>query len=472
MQLPLPWPSDGTAGHGGHDMIPVVTPAEMAEIDANSDEPVDVLVGRAGAAVARAAVEEMGGVYGRRVVVLAGPGSNGADGRVAAERLEQRGVRTSVVDALNAPDELPTADLVVDAAFGTGLRRSYVAPPASSPVLAVDLPSGLDGLTGESVGTPLPAVRTVTFAALKPGLLLGGGPTLAGRVEVADIGLDVSGASAFLVEDGDISNLVPSRQPDAHKWESACWVVAGSPGMEGAAHLAASAAQRAGAGYVRLSIPGGTADGAPVEVVGHFADVTLDGISGDMERFASLVVGPGLGTNSDTWSGVRRLVSAATIPVVLDGDGLNAIAGEQPWPNRAAPLVLTPHDGEYERLTGSRPGPDRLGAARDLARSSGAIVLLKGPTTVVAAPDGQVRLVTVGDSRLATAGTGDVLAGILGAFLARGAEPLDAAAAAAHVHGRLAAACPGTGVVAGDLATHLVEVLVGLGVDPVEGRSL
>ncbi|MBP91032.1 MAG: NAD(P)H-hydrate dehydratase [Acidimicrobiaceae bacterium] len=452
-------------------MIPVVTPAEMAEIDAASPEAVDVLVGRAGAAVARAVLEELGGGYGRRVVVLAGPGSNGADGRVAAERLEQRGVRTVVVDALDAPERLPPADLVVDAAFGTGLRHPFEPPRTSSPVLAVDLPSGLDGLTGVAMGAPMGAVRTVTFAALKPGLLLGEGPGLAGRVEVADIGLDVSGAGAFLVEDSDISGLVPMRRPDAHKWHSACWVVAGSPGMEGAAHLAAAAAQRAGAGYVRLSVPGGVDAGTPVEVVGHPVDVGLAEVSGDLDRFASLVVGPGLGTDGDTWSGVRRLVASSTVPVVVDGDGLNALVGGDQARRWVAPVVLTPHDGEYERLTGSRPEPDRIGAARALARSFDAVVLLKGPTTVVAAPDGRVRLVTAGDSRLATAGTGDVLAGILGAFVARGADPLDAAAAAAHVHGRLATACPETGLVAGDLATHLVEVLVGLEVDPLEGAS-
>ena len=453
-------------------MIPVVTPVEMAEIDAASPEPVDVLVGRAGAAVARAVLEELGGGYGRRVVVLAGPGSNGADGRVAAERLEQRGVRTVIVDVLDAPERLPPADLVVDAAFGTGLRRPFEPPLTSSPVLAVDLPSGLDGLTGIAMGVPMSAVRTVTFAALKPGLLFGEGPGLAGRVEVVDIGLDVSGAGAFLIEDGDISSLVPPRQPDAHKWNSACWVVAGSPGMEGAANLAAAAAQRAGAGYVRLSVPGGTGTGAPVEVVGHPVDAGLVEVSGDLERFGSLVVGPGLGTDRDTWSGVRRLVASSTVPVVVDGDGLNALVDVDAEHGRTASVVLTPHDGEYERLTGSRPGPDRIGAAADLARSFDAVVLLKGPTTVVAAPDGRVRLVTAGDSRLATAGTGDVLAGILGAFLARGADPFDAAAAAAHVHGRLVAACPETGVLAGDLATHLVEVLVDLGVDSAEGASL
>ncbi|MDP6214738.1 MAG: bifunctional ADP-dependent NAD(P)H-hydrate dehydratase/NAD(P)H-hydrate epimerase, partial [Acidimicrobiales bacterium] len=362
-------------------MIPVVAPVEMAEIDAAASEPVDVLVGRAGATVARAVLDELGGGYGRRVVVLVGPGSNGADGLVAAERLEQRGVRTVIVDALDAPERLPPADLVVDAAFGTGLRRPFEPPLTSSPVLAVDLPSGLDGLTGDAMGVPMSAVRTVTFAALKPGLLFGEGPCLAGRVEVVDIGLDISGVETFLVENRDIASLVPPRQADAHKWNSACWVVAGSPGMEGAANLAAAAAQRAGAGYVRLSVPGGTGTGAPVEVVGYPVDAGLAEVSGDLGRFASLVVGPGLGTDSDTLSGVRRLVANSTVPVVVDGDGLNALVDVDPEHGRMASIVLTPHDGEYERLAGSRPGPDRIGAAGALARSFDAVVLLKGPTT-------------------------------------------------------------------------------------------
>ncbi len=450
-------------------MIPVVTPARMAEVDAAAEDPVEVLVDRAGAAVARAAIDELGGTYGRRVVVLAGPGSNGADGRVAAERLRRRGVRTTVLEVADAPDELPPADLVVDAAFGTGLRRPFEAPTTSAPVLAVDLPSGLDGLTGQVQGRPLRAVRTVTFAAIKPGLLLGEGPRLAGRVEVADIGLDPSPADAHLVTDSDIPGMVPQRPSEAHKWQSACWVVAGSPGMEGAANLAAAAAQRAGAGYVRLSVPGGGGQTPPVEVVGHPVDADLSQVGGDLDRFASLVLGPGLGRAAETAAGVRRLVGASTVPTVLDGDGLTAAAGILEAVDRPAPLVLTPHDGEFETLAGHRPGPDRLGVARGLAAATGATVLLKGPTTVVSSPEGAALLVTSGDQRLATAGSGDVLAGILGAFLARGAAPLEAAAAAAHVHGLVAAACPETGVVAGDLAGHLVEALVGLGVDADDG---
>jgi len=461
-------------------VIPVCTPDEMAAVDAAAAEPLDVLVDRAGAAVARAALAEMGGGYGRRVVVLAGKGSNGADGRVAAGRLARRGVRTSVVDAASGVARLPPSgghavDLVVDAAYGTGLGRAFEAPAVDAPVLAVDLPSGLDGLTGEALGRPLPAVRTVTFAALKPGLLFGDGPALAGRVEVVDLGLDVSGATAHLLTDADVADLVPSRPADAHKWRSACWVVAGSPGMEGAAGLAATAALRAGAGYVRLSVPGGVAGatesagpGEATDEVVHLpvgTDLALD--PQEQARFASLVVGPGLGTGVGTGDeladGVRRLVATPGPPLVVDGDALTALAGHS-VDGTVRPLVLTPHDGEFARLAGRPPGPDRMAAARSLAADTAAVVLLKGPTTVVAAPDGRVLLTAAGDARLATAGSGDVLAGTIGAFLARGAGPLDATAVAAHVHGRLATApghgeLPSTGVAAGDLPARLVPVL-------------
>jgi len=477
-------------------MIPVCTPDEMAAVDAAATEPLDALIGRAGAAVARAVLDELGGGYGRRVAVLAGKGFNGADGRVAADLLARRGVRATVVDAAAASGHLPTAgdhavDLVVDAAYGTGLGRPFDAPTVVAPVLAVDLPSGLDGLTGEARGRPLSARRTVTFAALKPGLLFGDGPALAGRVEVVDLGLDVSGATSYLLTDGDIAGLVPPRPSDAHKWQRACWVIAGSSGMEGAAGLAATAALRAGAGYVRLSVPGdggpGIPDepGVPAEVVRMpvAADLELDGPEGsDRDRFASMVVGPGLGTAPEMADAVRRLVASSGPPLVVDGDGLTALTmlagGSVATVGR--PLILTPHDGEFTRLAGGPPGLDRMAAARALAADTGAVVLLKGPTTVVAAPDGRVRLAAAGDARLATAGSGDVLAGIIGAFLARGAAPLEAAAAAAHVHGRLVTA-PGidglptvgssTGVVAGDLAARLVSVLTDLSVDAVEASG-
>ena len=208
-------------------------------MDAAAPEPLDVLIGRAGAAVAGEALDLLGGGYGRRVVVVAGKGNNGADGREAARLLRRRGAVVSVLDAADSPEMLPPADLVIDAAYGTGFRGSWDAPdPAGVPVLAVDIPSGVDATTGEADPRTLAAVRTITFASLKPGQLLGRGAELCGEVVVADIGLDASGARAWVLEDADVSERLPERPRDGHKWNAAVWVVAGSPGMTGAASLA------------------------------------------------------------------------------------------------------------------------------------------------------------------------------------------------------------------------------------------
>ncbi|CAN5546597.1 NAD(P)H-hydrate dehydratase [soil metagenome] len=444
-------------------MLPIVTPAEMAAIDAAAAEPVEVLIGRAGSAVARAALDVLRGSYGRRVVVLAGKGNNGADGRDAASRLRRIGVRVEVVDAALAPARLPPADLVVDAAYGTGFHGEYRAPViGGTPVLAVDIPSGVNGLTAEPAERVLAATRTVTFAALKPGLVLEPGATLAGDVTVAHIGLDVSGAKAHLVGDADVAGWLPERPAVAHKWQAAVWVVAGSPGMTGSATLVARAAQRAGAGYVRLSTPGGDpGEGAPTEAVGTaLPDDEWDlRVLAGLERFQALVVGPGLGRQPA--AEVRHVVAEAGVPVVVDGDGLSALGTDVARYARPT-TVLTPHDGEYRRLTGRPPQAARLAAARDLAAHAGCTVLLKGPATVVADPDGAVMVTTAGDARLATAGTGDVLAGVLGALLALGMPTVEAAAAAAHVHGRAGNLGWARGLVAGDLVEHLPAVLTEL----------
>lgn len=440
-------------------MIPIVTPAEMNAIDRAAPESVEVLIERAGAAVTRAALELLDGTYGRRAVVVAGAGNNGNDGRSAARRLRRRGVRVVEVDATDLPPTLPPADLVIDAAFGTGFRGSWDAPPApaGAAVLAVDIPSGVSGLTGAAGGSVLRADATVTFAALKPGLLLGVGPELAGRVTVADIGLDTSSAAAHLITDRDVAALAPPRPRDTHKWRAAVWVVAGSPGMGGAAALAARGALRAGAGYVRLSTPGGRPrPGAPVEAVRTElpGDGWAAGVLADAERFGALVVGNGLGTSASMATEVRSVVAAAPVPVVLDADGLTVL-GDGAAGVVGPTTVVTPHDGEFVRLLGRPVGPDRVDACRSAAASLGCVVLLKGPTTIVAEPGGRVLVSTSGDARLATAGTGDVLAGIVGALCARGVAPFEAAAAAAHLHGRAGGLGPADGLVAGDLPALL-----------------
>jgi len=444
-------------------MIPVVTPEEMAAIDRAAPEPVDVLVARAGKAVALRALSMLGGGYGRRVVVVAGKGNNGNDGRDATRRLRQRGVRVEVLDAatVGPGERLGPCDLVIDAAYGTGFRGEYEAPdPGGTPVLAVDIPSGVNGLTGEAAPGAVQADVTVTFAALKPGLLLYPGRGLAGSVTVADIGLDTSSVTADVVEADDVSSWLPPRPPETHKWRAAIWLVAGSPGMAGAAALAAGGAQRAGAGYVRLSSPGadlGTA--VPQEVVRtkvpHVAWDTdvLEGLG----RFKALIVGPGLGTDPATAPAVQRVVLESPIHTVVDGDGLTALGTHVG--SYTHPLsVLTPHDGEYERLMGQPPGADRIEAARALARTANATVLLKGATPVVADYEGRVFLVTTGDARLATAGTGDVLSGIIGGLLAQGVHPLRAAASAAWLHGRASTLGPRRGLVASDLLECLPAV--------------
>lgn len=457
-------------------MIPIVTPEEMGAIDAAAPEPVEELIERAGAAVARHALTMLGGTYGRRVVVVAGKGNNGADGRAAARRLTRRGVRVDVLDAVDAVDAaVPAggawsrlasrADLLVDAAYGTGFRGSWEPPPvpAGVPVLAVDIPSGVSGLTGEVGGRPWRADRTVTFAALKPGLVLEPGASLAGEIVVADIGLDTSAAERWLLTALDVAAWLPTSAADTHKWKSAVWVIGGSPGLEGAAVLTARAAMRAGAGYVRVSSPGAVPSPKPVEAVG--TTLPVEGWAGavleEASRFGAIVVGNGLGLAEHHGAEVRRLVAECPVPLVVDADGLTHLASGDP-PGSSGPAgttVLTPHDGEYGRLMGGRPGPDRFEAASALARRWRAVTLLKGPCTIVADPDGEHLASRAGDARLATLGSGDVLAGVIGAFLARGVPAPEAVGAAAVVHGMAGSLGWRTGLVAGDLPDLLPAVL-------------
>lgn len=448
-------------------MLPVVIPDEMRAIDAASEQPVDVLVERAGSAVAHAALRLLGGAYGRTAVVVAGPGNNGADGKVAARRLAERGVAVRLLDARALPDRIPAADLVIDAAFGTGFRGTWEPPPlpAGARVLAVDVPTGLEAATGRAQAGTWRADVTVTFAAAKPGHVLAAGPALTGRLVVADIGLDVSGATIGIVEEDDVAAWLPPRARTAHKWRHAVRVVAGSPGMTGAAALVAGAAQRVGAGMVVLSSPGIDAE-APVEVVRRQLPAFdwADELQSDLHRFHALVVGPGLGRQRHTLPSVVQAVTDSVVPVLVDGDGLFALSwNESGTPaflrDREVPTVLTPHDGEYALLTGSPPDEDRIAAAHRLVAMSGAVVLLKGPTTVVAAPDRRTLIVAHGDERLATAGTGDVLSGVIAGLLAMGVPPAEAAAGGAWIHAAAARRRGRRGLVASDLLAEIPAVL-------------
>ena len=455
-------------------MIAIVTPEEMRAIDAAAPEPVEELIDRAARATAQVALAMLGGAYGRVVDVVAGGGNNGADGRGAAAYLERRGVKVRVIDAAMRPPVLPACDLVIDAAYGTGFRGEWIAPDVVSNsggrplVLAVDIPSGVDALTGEAGPGVLAADRTVTFQALKPGLLVGDGRELSGEIDVVDIGLDVSGATQHLVDAGDVAAWWPQRAFDAHKWKGAVRVIAGSPGMLGAGRLCAEAAARSGAGLVMLSSPGIDPDARSEIIQRRIPASDFHGeVFSDLDRFGALVIGPGLGREEGAVDSARELIADATLPVVIDGDGIFAAAwsadGAAPLLRpRGRPTVITPHDGEYSLLAGRPPGADRVAAARELARELDVTVLLKGPATVVANASGGVLVVDHGDERLATAGSGDVLAGMIGALLASGVAAERAAAAAAWLHADAARRGPRRGLLAGDIVELIPATLEAL----------
>jgi hydroxyethylthiazole kinase-like uncharacterized protein yjeF len=460
--------------------------------------PEAVLVERAGAAVARHAVRMLGGTYGRRIVVVCGKGNNGADGLVAARLLRARGTgvevvtlgsNTLVADLVRA---LSRADLVIDAMYGTGFRGVLEGDAAiiaraldDHVVLAVDVPSGIDGTTGEARGVAVRARETVTFAALKPGLLFEPGRSHAGVVRIADIGIDPGHATAHVLDATDLT--IPSRPPDAHKWSTAALVIGGSTGMIGAPLMAARAAARCGAGMVVCGLPGvdSAARGSDAEIVTRALASTPEGaldtdaarvMLKDVERFHAVVVGPGLGLDDRTQTAVRRIVAECPIPLVVDADALNALAVDlAPCNVRHAaglpPMVLTPHAGEFARLAGEAANPDRVASARSLAARTHAVVVLKGPGTVIAAPHGAVVINRTDGPVLATAGTGDVLSGVIGGLLATGATPFAAAATGTYVHGRAGSAA-GTGMelVATDLIAALAPTLETLrsGIDPWE----
>ena len=417
-------------------MIPILSATQMRQADALAVQArgSDALVAAAGTAVALEAQSMLGSCYGSRIAVLVGPGLNGADGRVAAAWLRSRGAKLDVIEVASQPKELRGFALVIDAAFGLGCSRPYVAPSVHGEtfVLAVDLPSGVDSDNGELLGSPMPADVTMAVGALKPAHVTGPAATLCGQLRFAGLGI-VQHFDDGLIDDGDLATLIQRKVSD-HKWTHAIQVLAGSTLMPGAADLVVRGALAAGASMIRLSSRGDVAElvDLPAEVV-RSEEATIE------KRCRCVVAGPGLGADGVDW--LRERLVDVSVPVVLDADGLNRsligskTSNEQPW-------VLTPHEGEFERLTGEPLPANRLEAVRSLARDTNCVVLLKGATTLIADRDGRVRVVRSGTPTLATAGSGDVLSGVIGATIARGHDPLEAAALAAHLHGRAGAALP------------------------------
>ncbi len=432
---------------------PLYTAEEMRAAEAGHD--VDALMQRAGAAVAEEVMRRFPDA--RRIAIHAGRGANGGDGRIAGELLEGQG-RELV-------DERP--DVVIDALLGTGMKgapRDETAAEierinaAGVPVVAVDIPSGVNASTGEMEGAAVRADVTVTMHGPKVGLAVAPGRFLAGEVVVAEIGL-VSGETENALVMPVILDEVPRRSAGDNKYTAGhVLIVGGSRGMTGAAALAARAALRADAGYVTICAP---EESLPVleTLVLEAVKRPLQQVSEAAAKARALAVGPGLGRDKEAKALVRRLLAEVEVPAVVDADALFELEPED-WP---APRVLTPHEGELARLLGRESrdiAAHRLASVREAAEKFGCVVVLKGEDSLVAAPGGGVLVAALGLPSLATAGTGDVLTGITAAFLAKGMEPQRAAAAACAAQQLAAhAATQRYGLVASDVIEALPSVL-------------
>ena len=430
---------------------PLYTADEMRAAEAG--HAVDALMERAGRAVAETVLRRYPAA--RRIAAVCGKGANGGDGRIALRVLADAGRETT--------EELDEADVVIDALFGTGFHGEPRGDAADSiarlnearaPVVAVDLPSGVDASTGEVAVAAVRADVTVTMHGSKVGLAVAPGRFHAGDVEVADIGLQPADTAHRRVT-ADILQLVPRRSEGDTKYTSgSVLVVGGSPGMTGAVCLAAEAAFRADAGYVAVAVP---TESLPVieTLLVEAVKAPRERVDELAERATALAVGPGLGRGDDERALVRRLLAERELPMVVDADALFELEPAE-WP---APRVLTPHAGELGRLIGEDSdwvGAHRLEAVRRAVERYRCVVLLKGPDTLVGAPGEGVLVCDAGTAALATAGTGDVLTGVIASFLAKGMDARLAAAAGAIAHGRAAELAPHqVGLVASDVVDSL-----------------
>ncbi|MFF8900668.1 NAD(P)H-hydrate dehydratase [Streptomyces lydicus] len=459
-----------------------VSTVRAAEQELMARLPEGTLMQRAAAGLAAACAELLGRVYGSRVVLLVGSGDNGGDALYAGARLARRGAGVVAVllspervhqgglaalrraggrVSADAPRDVAWADLVVDGIVGIG-GRGGLRPEAaelaraareSAPVVAVDLPSGVDADSGEVHGEAVRADATVTFGAYKPGLLIDPARERAGALRLVDIGLTLpEEADMEALQHADVAELLPYPAPESDKYRrGVVGVVAGSARYPGAAVLAVAGALRGGAGAVRYVGPAADA------VLAHFPETLVHAGPPDKAgRVQSWVIGPGLGEESDALEDVL----ASDVPVLVDADGLRFLTPERVRARGAATL-LTPHAGEAAALLGrgrEEVEAARLESVRELARRYAATVLLKGSTTLVAAESGPVRVNPTGTGWLATAGSGDVLSGVTGSLLAAGLPAGDAGSVGAYLHGlaaRRAAGPDGAPITATEVAGHL-----------------
>jgi NAD(P)H-hydrate epimerase len=474
----------------------LVDAATMRELDRRTIEDVGipgiVLMEAAGRGAADAIETRLRHCGPRSVLVLCGPGNNGGDGFVVARHLADRGFQVAValmahskalkgdartafdamlhfqVEVVDCPGGVPPGLLarpwgaVVDALFGTGLARHVEGPFAAAVEsasglaclrVAIDLPTGVDADTGAVRGAAFDADLTVTFGAAKIGHASHPGRAWCGEVEVVPIGIPRAAIDAapgaFVIEPDRVAPAFAPRDPAAFKNTFGhVAVVGGMPGKAGAALLAGMAAVRTGAGLVTVA----TSTTSAARVEGRHPELMVEGcipvdagaladdgagLAAVLQGRTAIAIGPGLGT--DAWADrVLEVAIDAGVPIVIDADALTVLARE-PGRRPDGPCVVTPHPGEAARILGTSPQEvqaDRVTAARALAQRTRAVAVLKGAGTVVASPDGRLAVNATGGPALATAGTGDVLAGVVAALLGRGIEPFDAACAAVHVHGR------------------------------------
>ena len=482
------------------------------------------LMERAGEGLARVVCDH--GPAGR-IAVVCGKGNNGGDGLVAARLLRASGRDVQVLLAWPAqavegdagemlrrlpgpppepfePSRLAGAQVIVDALLGTGFEGAPREPAlaaiaaingAGAPVVAADVPSGIDASTGAVEGEAVRAAATATFHRAKPGLWIAPGKAHAGEVHVIDIGIPGGAPAeprAGLIGDGVLGAL-PRRGSDSTKFSSgSVFVLGGSSGLTGAPAMAALAAMRAGAGYVTVGAPASLEPSFALRLLEAMTiglPETGDALSGEalgpaleaIARAGAVVLGPGLGRQPGARDFALEMIAAVDVPLVIDADGLNALSGSFPadLPRRRRPTVMTPHAGELGRLLGveSREvARARLEHARAAAASARAFVVLKGDDTLVVSPDGTAAVSRGGAPALATAGTGDVLSGVIGALLARGLAPAHAACAGVHVHlraGQIAATPHGPdGVIASDVIGALPAALAAAPVGPKAERPV
>ncbi|MGH7856737.1 MAG: NAD(P)H-hydrate dehydratase [Candidatus Binatia bacterium] len=516
-------PSDGRPSRP----VLVVTAAEMREIDRLSIEEYgiagDVLMERAGTGAVAVLRERFPRQLRDGVVLVAGKGNNGGDAFVMARHLRRRRVRCEVflagqrseisgdaarnlkrlergggrvreIDREGLPAlaaAIAKSGIVVDGLYGTGLRGPLgeraqaiieTMNLAPGPIVAVDIPSGLDADRGVELGGAVQATLTVTFVFPKVGLLSFPGAGLAGEIAVVDIGVAPEAVERVrprqrLLGPESVSTAIPTRAPDSHKGTYGhVLVIAGSRGKSGAAVLAGRAALRAGAGLATIASPAGALGGA----LGAAPELMTEPLPGRDGAWAfsrsesasllhaldgktSVVYGPGIGATPATRTMTEWLLAECPLPMVIDADGLNCLAGQVGWlASRRAPTILTPHPGEMARLIGGATADvqnDRPGSARRLAGEYGVVVVLKGARTVIATPEGLVALSPTGNPGMASGGMGDALSGILGALLAQGLAADEAAAAGVFWHGHAADRVAARRGEAGLLATDVIEEL-------------